>query len=262
MNPKLIILLALLAGIVGGIIAVALNLRADSTDPAWSNGYTVATLQVGTDYDFPVAPTADQCNSATLKDRHKLTATATGGRTQARDTDSYGFREHYEQGRVSVANDGHRGPLLGLSLVVRDNGLNVVGRPLSTATRIPIHGWRYCLFDNGQQWSMGDTLYLTIEGDAEHGASTHSVAHGHIHHDDYAPAALADRVAEIEGFIRAVCAVSGGDAEDGWNSGWRWCEDVPPAPPAVPPDETPATPPAEDESEAAETDPEDSTETE
>lgn len=253
MNPKLIILLALLAGIVGGVIAVALQLRADSTDPAWSNGYTVATLQVGTDYDFPVAPTADQCNSATLKDRHKLTATATGGRTQARDTDSYGFREHYEQGRVSVANDGHRGPLLGLSLVVRDNGLNVVGRPLSTATRIPIHGWRYCLFDNGQQWSMGDTLYLTIEGDAEHGASTHSVAHGHIHHDDYAPAALVERVEVAEAIARAACATSApADVEDR-TGGWERCDDLPPAPAPAAPPATPAP---------AETDPEDSTETE
>lgn len=159
--------------------------------PTWSNTYSVLTLQVGATYDFSLVPTAEICDSWTLRDPYGIAddveLATPPGRIQEQRYYPYGFSSYrsYRPDYSYLDMLGPRGPWLGISLSWRDGTPYVVGTPTQAGSpRIGIQIDRFCRYDDGSEDGSEkklSALTLRFEG-STHNVGPLSVAHQH-HHD-------------------------------------------------------------------------------
>lgn len=165
---------------------------ASGAEPTWNSGFSTMTLQVGSSYEYSLAPDAATCNSAYMRARDGVgTRAYKGGSTQARSTATYGFWYRRENDHPRIPYLGSFGPVLGVSLELRGNELYLVGTPFRAASRLTIDARRYCIYEPNYKVEVASSFYLVFEGTGTHTASAHSVAHGH-HHPEYALASAVD----------------------------------------------------------------------
>ena len=173
---------ALAAAIGAGILA------SPSSPPSPWTSYYQLTLQVGSSYEINLKPDSAMCNRADARRAGRVADDATfasssgGGIAQQSAT---GFRN--QRGGNPWRNVyGPFGPVNGLALHQRADGLWLVGEPHSaTTSAIPIYYSRTCRYSAGSSY-LGTTISLTVAGVGTHpDVSATSRAHQH-HHPEYA----------------------------------------------------------------------------
>ena len=170
-------------------VASGAGILASPNSPAspWTSYYQL-TLQVGSSYEINLKPDSAMCNRADARRDGHVAADATfassSGGSIAQQS-ATGFQDQ-RGGNPWRKMHGTFGPLNGLSLHQRADGLWLVGEPHeATTSTIPIYYSRTCQYSAGLS-RLGTWIYLRITGVGTHpDVSAASRAHQH-HHPEYA----------------------------------------------------------------------------